>query len=145
MIKCLNCGFKTNAYDLGVSYVRYCFRCNGLRIRKIEIKPKRIKNNSEFKAIKGLSITEQHLRNLIKRICDNAFVDIQELDLEQEFNYDKRLTYDENKERILQLLRDKGILTTDIEMELGLRDIDLELEKAEYEFKQFEQKFKQHF
>lgn len=138
MIKCLNCGFTTNAYDLGISYVRSCFRCNGLRIRRIEINP-RFKPIG-FKAIKGLSITEQHLRNLIKGICDNASVDIQELDLEQELNYDKNLTYDENRERILQLLRDKGILTTEIELNLGLKDIDLDLEKAEHEFKEFEQK-----
>jgi hypothetical protein len=50
------------------------------------------------------------------------------------------LTYDENRERVLQMLRDKGILTTEIEIEMGLKDIDLELEKAEHEFKEFEQK-----
>jgi hypothetical protein len=138
MIKCLNCGFVVNGYDLGVSYVRYCFRCNGLKQIKIKtiktLKPKTIK------ITKGLGLKEQHLRNLIKRICDNALVDIKELDLEQEFNYDKNLTYDENRERVLQMLRDKGILTTEIEIEMGLKDIDLELEKAEHEFKEFEQK-----
>ena len=69
-----------------------------------------------------------------------SLTDIQELDLEQEFNYDKTLTYYENKDRILQLLRDRGILTTETELELNLKDIGLEIEKAEHEFKEFEQK-----
>jgi len=143
VLKCLWCG-KVYNIGFGLTYTRKCGFCNGsLKLRKrylrrLERKKKVIRKIKPISKIKkGLSIQEQHIYNLIKRVCKLANFDIQNLDLTHEFNYDKSLDYEENKNRVLQLLRDKGILTKEIEIELNLFDFDSSFERFLNEYKDY--------
>jgi hypothetical protein len=145
MLKCLWCGRVYNIGE-GINYCRKCAFCNGsiklrerylrrLKRKKEEEKAKKVYAKTTIK--KGLPIVKQHYYNFIKKVCELAHRDIQELDLTQELNYQEDLDYYENINRAKRILREKGFLTTEIEAELGLFDFDSSFEQFLHEYKSY--------
>ena len=80
------------------------------------------------------------LDNFVKKVFSLANMDYQTFDLESYI--DSSLSYEENKEIIIEKLRELGVLTKEIELELGLikhKDLEEEMLRFEMEMRKKEE------